>query len=281
MAEPEAAVAIVHASGPAESILLIRRAERESDPWSGHWSLPGGRREPDDPDLLHTALRELEEECGIRLERERLEAALPPTPARRRVGRFLMVAPFLFRVDRERQAVLDLEEAVEALWVPLSLLRDPVRHALRPVPGVPPEMRFPAIELHGPPLWGFTYRLITDWLGLGPHGRPIEQAGFQAACALLDFLLARGFTLVHGWENREGARVAAVEGVIPSATILAQAARAASDIPGVNLLEIRPDYIRLVGLAFEEYIIHAHSPAPADTAAPRSSLTASRNRPPR
>ena len=203
MAEPEAAVAIVRACGAAESVLLIRRAERESDPWSGHWSLPGGRREPEDPDLLHTALRELAEECGIRIAREQLEAALPPTLARRSVGRFLMVTPFLFRIESERPAVLDSQEAVDALWVPLSVMRDPARHALRPVPGVPPEMLFPSIELHGPPLWGFTYRLITDWLGLGPQERPIEQAGFRAAQNLLDFLLAGGLTLRHGWEDRE------------------------------------------------------------------------------
>jgi 8-oxo-dGTP diphosphatase len=270
MAEPEAAVAIVHACGPAESVLLIRRAERESDPWSGHWSLPGGRREPEDPDLLHTALRELAEECGIRLAREQLEAELPPRPARRRVGQFLLVAPFLFHVESERQAVLDLQEAVDARWIPLSLLRDPARHALRPVPGVPAEMLYPAIELHGPPLWGFTYRLITDWLGLGPPERPIELAGFHAACALLDFLVARGATLVHGWEDREGAhpaiKVAAVEGEIPSGTVLAQAALASSHIPRVNFLEVRPDYVRVVGLAFEEYIIRARPPAPADRA---------------
>jgi 8-oxo-dGTP pyrophosphatase MutT (NUDIX family) len=284
MAEPEAAVAIVHASGPAESVLLIRRAERESDPWSGHWSLPGGRREPEDPDLLHTALRELEEECGIRLARESLEAALPPMPARRRVGRQMLVAPFLFRVDGERPAVLDLEEAVDALWVPLRLLRDPARHALRPVPGVPPEIRFPAVELHGPPLWGFTYRLLTEWLGLGPQERPLEQAGFHAACELLDFLLARGFTLLHGWEDREGAKVAAIEGTIPAAAVVAQwvrALQAASHIPHLNRLEVRPDYIRVVGLGFEEYIIYLHPPASADRAAPRSSSTAGRNRPPR
>jgi 8-oxo-dGTP pyrophosphatase MutT (NUDIX family) len=266
MAEPEAAVAILHACGPAESVLLIRRAERESDPWSGHWSLPGGRREPEDPDLLHTALRELEEECGIRLARDCLAAALPPTLVRRRAGRQLLVAPFLFRVDRERRAVLGREEAVDALWVPLSVLRDPARHALRPVPGVPPEIWFPAIELHGPPLWGFTYRLLADWLGLAPPERPLERAGFQAANALLDFLLAHGCALVRGWEDREGAhpamKVAAVEGLIPSPTILAQAALPASHIPRVTLLEVRPDYVRVVGLALEEYIIRAHPPAP-------------------
>jgi 8-oxo-dGTP pyrophosphatase MutT (NUDIX family) len=84
VAQPAAAVAIVHARGAEESVLLIRRTEREDDPWSGHWSFPG--RDPEDIDLVHTALRELAEECGIALSRESLEAALPPTWAGRRVG---------------------------------------------------------------------------------------------------------------------------------------------------------------------------------------------------
>ncbi|MGA2741393.1 MAG: CoA pyrophosphatase [Bryobacteraceae bacterium] len=169
MAEPDAAVAIVHARAAANSVLLIRRAEREADAWSGHWSFPGGHREPEDRDLLHTALRELQEECGIGLARERLEAALPPATARRRVGPFLLVAPFVFSVDAEQPVTLDPREAVEAVWVPLSVLRDPGRHALRPVPGLPREVRFPAIDLNGVPLWGFTYRLITDWLDFNPR----------------------------------------------------------------------------------------------------------------
>src|SRR5215471_17287898 len=97
MTEPEAAVAVVHASEPAESVLLIRRSEREGDPWSGHWSFPGGWRQKGDQDLLHTALRELEEECGLRLQRDQMEAPLRPTVAGRRVGRLVLVAPFLFR----------------------------------------------------------------------------------------------------------------------------------------------------------------------------------------
>src|ERR1035441_7525388 len=84
MRETEAAVAIVHARGNAESVLLMRRSEREGDSWSGHWSFPGGRRDPADPDLLHTALRELEEECGVRLTRRDLEAEMRPRRARRR-----------------------------------------------------------------------------------------------------------------------------------------------------------------------------------------------------
>src|ERR1017187_10973735 len=112
--EPEAAVAIVLARSPEESILLIRRAERQGDPWSGHWSFPGGRRDPQDPDLLHTALRELDEECGIRLERQSLETALAPTVAGRAAGPVLTVAPLGLPGDDPLTPVLLAREAVEA-----------------------------------------------------------------------------------------------------------------------------------------------------------------------
>ncbi len=260
-AEPDAAVAIVHARGASDAVLLIRRAEREADPWSGHWSFPGGRREPEDGDLLHTALRELEEECGVRLALERLEAAMPAAVARRSVGRFLLVAPFVFSVDGELPLTLDAREAAEAVWVPLSVLRDPARHALWPAPGLPPEVRFPAIDLKGVRLWGFTYRLITDWLDLNPRGRPMEEAGFRVARALLDAVVAHGCVLEHGWVDRDGVKVAAVRGRIPVELVLAQASQChlgpAAHIPRINMLEVRLDRVRLVGLGFEEYVINA------------------------
>ncbi|HUB77396.1 MAG TPA: CoA pyrophosphatase [Bryobacteraceae bacterium] len=166
MADPEAAVAIVRARAPEESILLIRRTERAGDPWSGHWSLPGGRRDPADPDLLHTALRELAEECAILLAPEQLEAALPASSVGRLLGPRMLVAPFVFFVDEQLPTIADPEEAVEAVWVPVRILRDPSRHAVQSVPGMPPDMQFPGIELNGVPLWGFTYKLVTGWLGV-------------------------------------------------------------------------------------------------------------------
>src|SRR5579871_5721339 len=203
-AVPAAAVTIVHARGPEESVLLIRRAEREDDPWSGHWSFPGGRRDPEDSDLLETALRELAEECGVRLERGQMEAALPPTNAGRRLGRVVLVAPFLFRVDRVLPTTPDPREAAEALWIPLGVLRDPARHGLRPVPRLPREMAFPAIELNGTPLWGFTYRVMSDWLGLHGQHPSIDEVGFEAAALLLNYLLAQGLRLRQAWTRPAG-----------------------------------------------------------------------------
>jgi 8-oxo-dGTP pyrophosphatase MutT (NUDIX family) len=264
VAEPKAAVAIVRARLPRESVLLIRRSQREEDSWSGHWSFPGGRRDPEDPDLLHTALRELEEECGIRLRREHKQAGLPPVLARRRAGPFVLVAPFVFEVEAELPTVVDPREAVEAVWVPLDMWRDPTRHSLQAVPGLPGDWLFPAIDLNGMPLWGFTYRLGTDWLGLLPGQSPTGQAGFAAACRVLDFLLSQGMKLKRGWEDRreqpgtaegQAVKVAMVEGAIPMKRVVAHCKNPAKLFPSLNLLEIRPDSIRVVGLAFEEYLI--------------------------
>ena len=247
MPEADAAVAIVRARGTQESVLLIRRAEREGDSWSGHWSFPGGRRDAEDPDLMHTALRELAEECGIRLGRQHLEATLPLAVARRRTPPFLLVAPFAFTVDGAWPTVLDPREAAEAVWLPLGELRDPARHCLRPVAGVPRSMLFPAIDINGWPLWGFTYRLISDWLGLTP-----ERTGPEAARVVLDFLLSRGLKLRRGWAGG-----AEVEGVIPVAEVVAKFSRPGWDFPSANMLEVRPDLVRVLGLAFEETRIQA------------------------
>lgn len=251
MTEAEAAVAIVRA-GETDSILLIRRAERDNDPWSGHWSLPGGRRDPADADLLATALRELDEECGVCLERGQLEAELPLAVARRRSGPFVPVAPFLFRVERELPATPDLEEAVEAVWLPLAVLLDPARHRLMPVPGWPAHVLFPAVDLNGVPLWGFTYRLLTEWLGLGA-----EQTGREAADLVLEFLASRGLPLECGWVEHSPLKTATVKGSIPVEAVLARFSEPGCHVLALNRLEVRPDYIRLAGPVFEEYLISA------------------------
>ncbi len=46
-------------------MLLIKRAKRKGDPWSGHVSLPGGMMDDKDKNGLSTAIRELLEETGI------------------------------------------------------------------------------------------------------------------------------------------------------------------------------------------------------------------------
>lgn len=169
--EAEAAVAVVHALGPEESVLLLRRSTRAGDPWSGHWAFPGGRREPGDQCLVDTALRELGEECGVHLSRLQLETALPVRHAGQHQGRLILVAPFLFRVGGTFEVTPDGVEAESALWLPLAHFRDTNCHQAGAVPGLPGGRSMPGIPLEGAPLWGFTYRVLCEWLGVSePQG---------------------------------------------------------------------------------------------------------------
>jgi 8-oxo-dGTP pyrophosphatase MutT (NUDIX family) len=243
----------------------MRRTERVGDAWSGHWSFPGGRRDRTDFDLLATALRELEEECSVRLTRDDLEATIPPAFAGRRAGQFLLVAPFLFRVEGERAVVPNPGEAVEAVWVPLGLLRDRQRHRLQAVPGLPEHVLFPAVDLNGVPLWGFTYRLIADWLRLGPALQPPELAGFEAARLTLDFLVSHGMQVTEDWREREVAetalgrpgvvKMADMAGSIPTDLVLSRFSAPGCHVAAISRLEVAPNAIRISGPRFEEYWI--------------------------
>jgi len=48
-------------------VLLIKRAARPGDRWTSHIALPGGRREPGDPNDRATSERETREETGLEL----------------------------------------------------------------------------------------------------------------------------------------------------------------------------------------------------------------------
>ena len=48
-------------------ILMIKRAERVGDPWSGHMAFPGGRMDKSDANGYAVAVRETAEEVGLSL----------------------------------------------------------------------------------------------------------------------------------------------------------------------------------------------------------------------
>lgn len=161
----EASVAIIRAKTPDSAILILRRAVNPSDPWSGHFAFPGGRRDPADPDLLATCLRETREECGLNLTSAHLKKELPAAEAGNALGKPVRVVPFLFEIPETLPLQLDSIECAAGYWVPESHLRDRDAHSfITPLPD--PAKRFPSIQLEGGHIWGFTYKVLVDLLKL-------------------------------------------------------------------------------------------------------------------
>jgi 8-oxo-dGTP pyrophosphatase MutT (NUDIX family) len=154
-----AAVALVVTPAP-DSILLIRRAERSGDPWSGQIGLPGGRRDPKDADLLTTATREAAEEVGVLISRAACIGVLDDVAPRTPVLPPVVVRPFVFALDR-RPALSLNPEVASAYWVELTQLTAP--GILRPfsitLRGEP--RTFPAFYVHDLVVWGMTERILS------------------------------------------------------------------------------------------------------------------------
>ena len=161
-----AAVALVLLQGrQGLEILLIRRAERADDPWSGHIALPGGRYDGGDRDLEATAIRETREETGVDLSgAERLgvlDDLYPRTPALPPV----VVRPFVFALAR-RSPLVPSDEVQRAFWLPLVRLSEPgvrreVTLTLRGAVRV-----LPAYVVDDEMIWGMTERILTPFADL-------------------------------------------------------------------------------------------------------------------
>lgn len=161
-----AAVACVVRFGDAGAeVLLMERAVREGDRWSGQISFPGGREEEGDADLVATAIRETREELGVDLTRgARLIGALEPIRAIAR-GKILpmTITPFVFHLA-EPQEILLGDEAVAAFWLPLEAaargtLDGEYEYRLGPV-----KMKFPCWQCEGRTVWGLTYQMLRQLL---------------------------------------------------------------------------------------------------------------------
>lgn len=157
-------MAIVLAPDP-DAVLLIRRAERAGDPWSGHMALPGGRREPGDLDLLATAIRETSEEVGFVLLPEDLAGTLDDVVPRTPVLPPIAVRPFVFTAANRPQLLLNPEVA-DARWVQLDrlLLPESRRRVRVEIQGSSREVE--AYHLEDAVVWGMTERILSSLAAL-------------------------------------------------------------------------------------------------------------------
>ena len=160
----EAAVSLILRASPELEVLLIKRAESERDPWSGHIALPGGRRDPEDANLTRTAIRETAEETGVELSSTgwwlgRLgqvvpsHATLPP----------ITITPYLFGVPEMVEAHANSAEVDRVLWVTLPVLLDPKTRGTTTIVLPEGSADFPCYWIEGHAIWGLTFRILSEF----------------------------------------------------------------------------------------------------------------------
>jgi 8-oxo-dGTP pyrophosphatase MutT (NUDIX family) len=144
-------------AGGEVTVVLARRTERVPH-HKGQVCFPGGSRDPGDRDLLATALREAEEELGIRPSDVELLGAMRPVPT---VTGFF-IQPYVARIPDAARFLLNEFEVAEAFDAPLSLFSDFSRYRAAGTTflGKPYNVYF--LDYGNVTIWGATARILRD-----------------------------------------------------------------------------------------------------------------------
>ncbi len=155
-----AVLALLYPKQSALHLLLMVRPTYDGV-HSGQVSFPGGKREPADPDLAYTALREFREETGAETHSIELLGELSPIyipPSR------TLVTPYVGHALDIGPWKPDTKEVAKLMEVPLEdVLRNDIlkrREQYIQVMGRPVEI--PYFDLQGEVVWGATAMMIAE-----------------------------------------------------------------------------------------------------------------------
>ncbi len=157
---PSAVLVPISMTSKGPELLLTRRSwTMRSHP--GQISFPGGRRDPEDTDLLDTALRETEEEIGIHRSLITIVGELDHLTT---VSSPAYIAPYVGLLDSPPELTISEQEVDGVLHVSLAELLDPsiYRQELWPIGNQTASITF--FELEGDTLWGATARMVRNLL---------------------------------------------------------------------------------------------------------------------
>lgn len=163
-----AAVAIMVREGSdATEMLMIRRATREGDPWSGHMGFPGGRRDPEDASNFSCALRETREEIGVDLSQwgTPLGELSDVNTGWRKDRPEMLVTPFIFQVG-ELPALTPNHEVDDVVWVPLHFLMNEANREPLEWDWKGKKMETDSYLYDSYRIWGLSLMMIDEMTGL-------------------------------------------------------------------------------------------------------------------
>ena len=181
-----AAVAIslrLGVSGP--EMLMIQRAVREGDPWSGHMGFPGGRKDASDATDVACAKRETREEIGFDLDTygERICQLSDVNTGWRADRPEMLVAPFIFKVDSTPDFELN-HEVDDTLWVPLSFLLDDANRSRHQWDWRGEVLESDAFTYDNRLIWGLSLMMIDELLEIiGSRAAGLESTSARVTRA--------------------------------------------------------------------------------------------------
>jgi len=156
-----ASVAVIVRDRQVPSVLLIRRAERVGDPWSGQVAFPGGKMQEGDKSAKDTAMRETVEEVGIDLGRYG-EFLGYGGVATTHTGT-MDVVPSVFEL-KESVEVKPNEEVASFRWVEFEELLRPSARTTYDAGRGGSTTGMPAYVVGDYVVWGLTYRILSTFL---------------------------------------------------------------------------------------------------------------------
>ena len=115
-----AAVMVLLYPKNGEYCVLLNRRSQEVEHHKGEISFPGGVKDPEDKDMLHTALRETYEELGVASSDVTLLGELSEVAT---ISGFV-ISPYVATIPGPYKFTLSDQEIEELIEVPLSALLD-------------------------------------------------------------------------------------------------------------------------------------------------------------
>ena len=158
---PEAAVLVpITRSDEPELILTLRASGLSTH--GGEVAFPGGRRDPEDPDLVFTALREAEEEIG--LPPGLVEVIGPLSPLVSLHG--LKVTPFVGLIPDYVEYRANDAEIAAVFSVPLEFFRSDPREVTHRIDYLGQSWYVPSYTYGEYRIWGLTAIMVVELVNL-------------------------------------------------------------------------------------------------------------------
>ncbi|MBF7731193.1 CoA pyrophosphatase [Pseudomonas sp. N040] len=158
---PEAAVLVPITRSESPELVLTLRASGLST-HGGEVAFPGGRRDPEDRDLIHTALREAEEEIGLAA--GLVEVVGPLTPLVSRHG--IKVTPYVGFVPDYMDYRPNDGEIAAVFNVPLAFFCDDPREMTHRIDYQGRSWYVPSYRYGDFKIWGLTAIMVVELVNL-------------------------------------------------------------------------------------------------------------------